>query len=310
MELITNIDLNKYKDPVDWDSLKGNLVFLGHGPNRLLAVISLYLLFVLKIGPMLMNKKQPFDLRRLVRVYNFFNIIFNIWLAARGIHLSGNGFSFFNCNCLDRDPKRYSLYLDIFILSRVIDFMDTAFFILRKKYNQVTGLHVFHHAMVPMAMYLVAIFSMTSFSGFLIVLNSCVHVVMYLYYFLATYPSLAPHLWWKKYITKIQIGQFMVSLLYFTTGAILLPRYCNDPPMVPVLINLGSALTFLILFLSFYAGAYNKNKQIKQQQQHKQQSQTQQQQQQKPLTNGHSHLDNDHHSDHHNNNGVKHKKQC
>lgn len=258
MELLNGIDMNKFKDPVDWDSLKGNLVFLGHSPNRLIGVISLYLLFVFKIGPMFMNKKQPFDLRRLVRLYNFVNIIFNIWLAHQGITLSGNGFSFFNCHCLDRDPRRFSLYLDIFILSRVIDFLDTVFFILRKKTNQITGLHVFHHAMVPMAMYSVAVFSMTPFSGFLIVVNSLVHIVMYIYYFLATYPSLLPHLWWKRYITRIQIGQFITSSIYFTAGYFLLPRYCNDPPMVPVLINLGSALIFLFLFTAFYSQTYRR----------------------------------------------------
>lgn len=250
--------LNKYKDPVDWDSLKVNLVFLGHGPWRLIAMVAAYLIFVLRVGPMLMTKKQPYDLRRLVRVYNFFNIMFNIWLAFRGCQLSGNGLSFFNCNCLDRNPKHYSLYIDIFILSRIIDFLDTIFFVLRKKHNQITGLHVFHHSMVPLVIYLVATFSMTPFSGFLIVMNALVHVIMYGYYYLATFPSIAPYLWWKRYITTIQIGQFCIALAYFALGYLLLPRYCNDPPMVAVVTNLLSAMIFLILFLSFYSGTYKK----------------------------------------------------
>lgn len=256
------LNLNQYRDPVDWDNLKSNLLFLGHGPQRLFGLVGIYLLFVLKIGPQLMHKKEPFDLRRLVRFYNFFNILFNVWLAYRGIHLSGNGLSFFNCNCLDRDFKRYSVYIDIFILSRVIDFLDTIFFVLRKKQSQITGLHVFHHATVPLVIYLVASFSMTPFSGFLIVMNALVHVVMYSYYYLATFPSIAPYLWWKKYITRIQIGQFVTALIYFCLGYILLPRFCDDPPMVAVVTNLLSALIFLVLFLSFYSGAYKKNKNI------------------------------------------------
>lgn len=251
------LNLNQYKDPVDWDSMKSNLLFLGHGPSRLASMVAVYLLFVLKVGPQLMHKKQPFDLRRIVRLYNFVNIIFNIWLAYRGIYLSGAGASFFNCHCLDRDPKKFSVYIDIFILSRVIDFLDTIFFILRKKQNQVTGLHVFHHACVPLVIYLVASFSMTPFSGFLIVMNALVHIVMYSYYYLATFPTLAPYLWWKRYITRIQIGQFCMALVYFSLGYILLPRFCNDPPMVAVVTNLLSALVFLVLFLSFYSGAYS-----------------------------------------------------
>lgn len=258
--LVDILNLNRYKDPVDWDNLKSNLLFLGHGPWRLVTMVTLYLIFVLKVGPQLMQKKNAFDLRRIVRVYNFFNIIFNFWLAYRGIHLSGNGFSFFNCNCLDRDPKRYSVYIDIFILSRVIDFLDTIFFVLRKKQSQITGLHVFHHSLVPLVIYLVASFSMTPFSGFLIVLNAIVHIIMYSYYYLATFPTIAPYLWWKRYITKIQIGQFCLALVYFCLGYVLLPRFCDDPPMVAVVTNLLSAVIFLVLFLSFYSGAYNKKK--------------------------------------------------
>lgn len=251
--------LNQYKDPVEWDKLNANLLFLGHGPQRLILIVGVYLLTILKVGPYLMHKREPFDLRRIVRVYNFFNIFMNIWLAYRGIHLSGNGASFFNCNCLDRNYKSNSVFVDIFILSRVVDFLDTIFFVMRKKYSQITVLHVFHHATVPLVIYLVASFSMTPFSGFLIVMNALVHVVMYSYYFLATFPNVAPYLWWKRYITRIQIGQFVTALVYFSLGYVLLPRFCDNPPMVAVVTNLASALVFLLLFLSFYSGAYRSN---------------------------------------------------
>lgn len=33
----------------------------------------------------------------------------------------------------------------IFYMSKFIELFDTLFFILRKKFNQVTFLHVFHH---------------------------------------------------------------------------------------------------------------------------------------------------------------------
>jgi elongation of very long chain fatty acids protein 5 len=119
---------------------------------------------------------------------------------------------------------------------------------------------VFHHSQVPLVIYLVASFSMTPFSGFLIILNALVHIVMYSYYYLATFPTMVPYLWWKKYITKIQIGQFVVALIYFCSGYVLLPKFCDDPPMVAVVTNLVSALIFLVLFLSFYSSAYKKGK--------------------------------------------------
>lgn len=255
------IDYTKYQDQVDWTSLKGNLIFLGHGPQRLLTLLAAYLIVIKKVGPTLMRKKEPLELRGIVRAYNLINIFNNAWLAYTGLRLCGYGSKFFNCDCLERDPRRFSSYVDIFILSRVIDFMDTIFFILRKKESQVTELHVFHHSMVPLATYIVATFSMTPFNGFLIILNSIVHIVMYSYYFMATFPTLVPFLWWKRYITSIQIGQFVVSLFYFILGYLLLPKYCDNPPIMPVVINLVSAAIFLFLFLSFYSRTYQqKNK--------------------------------------------------
>jgi len=38
------------------------------------------------------------------------------------------------------------------------------------------------------------------------VINSFVHIIMYSYYFLAALgPKMRKHLWWKKYLTRIQI---------------------------------------------------------------------------------------------------------
>lgn len=46
------------------------------------------------------------------------------------------------------------------------------------------------------------------------VINSFVHIIMYTYYLLAAIgPHLHKYLWWKKYITDLQ----MVSFKLFTT---------------------------------------------------------------------------------------------
>ena len=35
--------------------------------------------------------------------------------------------------------------------------------------------------------------------------NSFIHVIMYFYYFLSAMPSLRKYLWWKKYLTLLQM---------------------------------------------------------------------------------------------------------
>lgn len=80
------------------------------------------------------------------------------------------------------------------------------FFVLRKKQNQVTFLHVYHHTIT-------AIFSwcylklLPGEQGVIVAfLNSIVHVIMYSYYFIASLGSkYRKYLWWKKYMTCIQL---------------------------------------------------------------------------------------------------------
>lgn len=44
-------------------------------------------------------------------------------------------------------------------------------------------------------------------------INSSVHVIMYLYYALAAMgPAVAKYLWWKRYLTMVQLVSGMASL--------------------------------------------------------------------------------------------------
>lgn len=136
---------------------------------------------------------------------------------------------------------------------------------LRKKNNQITFLHVYHHASMPLWYWLGAKFvpggesmrkllisfklifcflynmfyflnkimlaliqmwhSLSNntdnylftsyiftkyfvlFTGYLVVsLNSFIHIIMYTYYLLAAFgSSMQKYLWWKKYMTKLQL---------------------------------------------------------------------------------------------------------
>lgn len=38
----------------------------------------------------------------------------------------------------------------VYYLSKLTEFADTVFFVLRKKQSQITDLHVYHHSLTPM----------------------------------------------------------------------------------------------------------------------------------------------------------------
>ncbi|KAH7969913.1 hypothetical protein HPB52_022624 [Rhipicephalus sanguineus] len=125
--------------------------------------------------------------------------------------------------------------------------------ILRKKFNQITHLHVIHHVMVTLNVWFWVLFAPEGQVAFSLALNSFVHVVMYTYYLLANMgPSMRKYLWWKKYLTTLQIVQFVIIVVHMSIPLFVdcgFPRY---------LIFLGVAQTLLVLalFLNFYKKSY------------------------------------------------------
>jgi len=77
---------------------------------------------------------------------------------------------------------------------------------------------------------------------------------MYSYYFLSAFgPQMQKFLWWKKYLTQLQITQFVVAMIH---GAIPLCYDCGYPKMY-VYLAMPQGVLFLYLFIQFYVDAYN-----------------------------------------------------
>ncbi|KAG2467822.1 ELOV4 protein, partial [Polypterus senegalus] len=117
-------------------------------PLPTLAISSLYLLF-LWLGPKWMRNQEPFQLRSVLIIYNFGMVILNffifkeLFLAARAA-----GYSYI-CQPVDYSEDvnevRIAGALWWYYVSKGVEYLDTVFFILRKKFNQVSFLHVYHH---------------------------------------------------------------------------------------------------------------------------------------------------------------------
>lgn len=265
MGIITRSLARFRTDRENWESFKEHFWFVGHDGNALILVQLTYLLFVLWIGPRYMKNRKPFDLRWFVRIYNIFNMYLN-FIIIRNLFIISNNFEyFFTCRAIESQSKNMIVEsgpnLDLLIISRIIDLLDTVIFVLRKKQNQITFLHIYHHTVVPMSIFITGYLSVNIYCSFPLLTNSAIHFLMYGYYFLATFPSLTPHLWWKKYLTRLQIAQFIIGITYIVISWPLFVLNCpGDKPYGNLFINTISNLIFLYMFLRYYYRTYKEKR--------------------------------------------------
>lgn len=133
----------------------------------------------------------------------------------------------------------------------MFDLLDTIFFVLRKKQNQITTLHVWHHASMPVLTWVLLKFYPLNEMALVCLLNSFVHIVMYTYYYMAADPVLKKHLWWKRYITVIQIIQFSIL---FVQG--LFVHWPCGMPLPLWLTGMGQDSYMIYSFTIFYWNTY------------------------------------------------------
>ena len=92
-----------------------------------------------------------------------------------------------------------------FYISKVVEMLDSTMFMLRGKYNQLSFLHIYHHASMFGLWWIGVAFVAGGVSVQPALINASVHVIMYAYYFLAALgPHMQKYLWWKRHLTKLQ----------------------------------------------------------------------------------------------------------
>jgi hypothetical protein len=110
-------------------------------------IFATYLAVVLKILPKFMETRKPFNLNTFTRAYNIFQVI-----ACTSFVISSFMYGFrlettWQCLADESDPKQFMTYKNIywwFMMLRICELVETVVFVLRKKQNQVSALHVYH----------------------------------------------------------------------------------------------------------------------------------------------------------------------
>ncbi|XP_064547203.1 very long chain fatty acid elongase F-like [Drosophila montana] len=234
--------------------------FLACSPWPMVLIVSFYLLFVLKLGRQFMAKRTAYDLRVVLKIYNLVQILYNglVFFAAI-CYLTA--FRPHSLGCITVMPQDHPLKnIDrllsyAYYINKYFDLLDTIFIVLRKSYKQISGLHLLHHLYMPITGYYVIRFN--GYGGHLIVmgvLNLFVHVVMYSYYYISSQiPPAERRIWWKEYITILQMLQFLIIFAH-NIWTLMQPR-CEISRVLTYMVLFMSVAMFL-MFTNFYTHAY------------------------------------------------------
>jgi len=196
-----------------------------------------------------MNKYNVvYSLKKSMYVYNFSQIILNTYMIY-GLYEIVSFPNVFGINTIYTSKIRYYTY--IHYISKYLDYCDTFFIILRNKNKQqLSFLHIYHHSSIGVIW------------GFLLhqghgngtvsygcFINSVVHLIMYSHYLLTSLCYRNP---FKKYITQIQIFQFLSCIVHSS----VVIKYENIVPKEYAILEFYYHISMLCLFYNFYRRKY------------------------------------------------------
>lgn len=233
--------------------------FLAGDPLPLLVIWLVYLASVF-LGPRLMRPFKPLDLKAVIFFYNialvglsgymFYEFFMSAYLANYTI----------GCQLVDYSTSPLAMRMANvcwwFFFSKVIELADTWFFILRKREKQITFLHVYHHCTMIWIWWSGVTYVAGGLSFWNAILNCFVHTIMYLYYALSVLgPRVQKFLWWKRYLTQLQLIQFVAIFVHSVYNTLSDCRFTKAFTAAAALYS----TSLLLLFANFYIKSYRRS---------------------------------------------------
>lgn len=236
--------------------------FVLRTPWPVISLTASYLYFVLVFGPSFMKTKRPMLLKGTILAYNATQIVFSLWWFYEALKVfSPLGWrESFNLASGCSTPNssiesKINLMGYWYLISKLVELLDTIFFVLRRKQSQVTFLHVYHHSNMVISTWFFIKYNQAAQSMIIGLCNTFVHVVMYGYYLLSGLgPKVRKYLWWKKYITALQITQFLIILAYLVSLCLYGCRVGTGF----IAFTTANTSSFLALFINFYFQEYRR----------------------------------------------------
>ncbi|KAJ1951600.1 hypothetical protein EC988_004003 [Linderina pennispora] len=144
----------------------------------------------------------------------------------------------------------------LFYLSKYYELIDT--FIILAKGRKATLLQTYHHAGAITTMWLGCYFGSPQLI-FFVIENSIIHTLMYTYFALTAMGFSPPG---KKYLTHLQIGQFLLGLVFIALY-ITLPNCLTPLQKNLIYVMLSYLIPLLYLFVDFSIKTYGRKKKTK-----------------------------------------------
>ena len=229
---------------------------------------------ILMVGSALMHfRGKPFQPTTFPIIHNIFLCLLSLYMCLGGIYYTvtfilNHGMHGFYCDTefhYSHDSPFMSQVAILFYLSKYYEFIDSFILVLRSSgfgsKSRLTVLHVWHHITTSLNCSMAWNSHLGNALIITSIFNAGIHVAMYYYYALSGMYDYRP--WWKKYLTQMQINQFIVMELICTGWFYF--RYVADdqcPGSLVVFWNgVFTVLSFLLLFKSFQKKTYGPKKQ-------------------------------------------------
>lgn len=167
-------------------------------------------------------------------IFHAYNLLC-IALAVTGFSLQMYGvftFSGFSLVCGGHQNRErldvWKTAIWVFYISKFVEFFDTFIMVMKlpKSHKQLSFLHIYHHASIPIVLWFYIMRSTGSMEWLPVAANSFIHIIMYSYYFVTGQPWPESHpakrfvRYFKPVLTSGQLIQFVLIELQSVIGLI------------------------------------------------------------------------------------------
>ena len=269
MSITDRIEYNKYLNEYNYSFVLGferkyflfeyveDLKRWAKGCWHMSIVYSIIYIIAIFCGQKIMEKREKFDLKRLLIAWNFTLAIFSFIGSIRFFPhfifvLTTKGVDSSIC-VLDFIQGVPLCWLTLFTLSKYAELIDTLFIVLRKQ--KLIFLHWYHHATVLIYCWL-SVRDDSSTSRWFILMNYIIHTFMYAYYAFRALRFQIPK-WVNIAITTGQLSQMVVGIYVNTIAYIKKNRgeRC-DTKYSNIYWSFIMYFSYFLLFLNYFYHAY------------------------------------------------------